>query len=245
MKLVDFKKSITLSTLIIGALGAAANAQTSAPSTSLKTLGNYRPSVIPSEQEAQRIYQSMPTKTFKGSSGCFQRAHNWSYDLSRNNGIQSMKVFLFFTERYKREFDYEWMYHVAPLMPVRMNDGSISEMVFDPTFVTAPSWISGEDRKFFDNKPVSIERWIRYFVFPQTECPVVENYQDYFDYQERHYCYIMKTPMYTYIPENIDSESEVRTWWREGDLKQMKRAYKLDLNIDFNIDLNLNLGINN
>jgi hypothetical protein len=85
--------------------------------------------------------------------------------------------------------------------------------------------------KFFDHRPISIQKWIGYFIFPKVECPVVENYSDYFNYQERYYCYIMKTPMFTYIPENIEAETEVRTSWREGDLLQMKKALKLEYRI--------------
>lgn len=194
----------------------------------LKTLSGYQPTVISSNETAKAIYDSLPTKIFRPSSGCYQRAHHWSFRLNNLQSIKSMKVFLFFTERYKREFDYEWMYHVAPLIPVKQPDGSIEEMVFDPTFVTAPSWTSPEEMKFFDHRPIPIQKWIGYFIFPKVECPVVENYEDYFNYQERYYCYIMKTPMYTYIPENIESENEVRTEWREGDLLQMKKALKLE-----------------
>jgi len=233
MKFVNFGLNHFTAALIITGTGMM-----TVHGQSLKTLGNFQPTILKSPTQAEGIYQNLPTKTFKGGSGCYQRAHNWSYDLYQSSSIKSMKVFLFFTERYKREFDYEWMYHVAPLIPVRQKDGSIEEMVFDPTFVTAPSWITPENSKFFDNKPISIKRWIRYFVFPDVECPVVENYRDYFEYQERFYCYIMKTPMFTYIPENIESEDEVRTNWREGDLKQMKKAYKLDLKLDLNLDLN-------
>jgi hypothetical protein len=194
----------------------------------LKTLGTFQPTLLPSESFAQGIYSLMPTSSFKASSGCFQRAHHWAFQLSARNNIKSMKVFLFFTERYKREFDYEWMYHVAPLMPVQKADGSTEELVFDPTFINTPSWATGEEAKNYDNKPISISAWIKYFISPEVECPVIENYQDYFNYQERYYCYIMKTPMFTYIPANIETETEVRNSWRSGDLEQMKKALKLE-----------------
>lgn len=217
-----FKLSI-VAALVAGATALSAQAQT------LKTLGKYQATVIESESKALSLYNSLPTAPFKSSSGCFQRAHNWSFQLSRwPNQINSMKVFLFFTERYKREFDYEWMYHVAPLIPVKMANGSVEEMVFDPTFVNAPSWATGEERNNYDNKPVSIDTWKKYFIFPDVECPVVENFNDYFNYQERYYCYIMKTPMFTYIPANLEEETEVRTGWREGDMDQMKKAFKLE-----------------
>jgi len=210
---------IALSALSFG--GSLAHAQ-----STLKTLEGYQPTLLPTEGEALSIYQQLPTTPFKGSSGCFQRAHNWAYQLSSQKNIKSMKVFLFFTERYKREFDYEWMYHVAPLIPVQKTDGSVEEMVFDPTFINTPSWADSSDTTKYDNKPISINEWIKYFIFPNVECPVVENYQDYFDFQERYYCYIMKTPMYTYIPANLEEEKEVRTNWWPGDLQQMKKAYK-------------------
>lgn len=227
MNSVNVKMNIAAAAIALGTLGMGLSVH----AQDLKTLSGFQPTVIPSNNAAEALYRSLQTKEFKASSGCYQRAHNWAFRMSNRLSIKSMKVFLFFTERYKREFDYEWMYHVAPLVPVKQPDGSIQELVLDPTFVTAPSWITSENLQYFDNKPVSIERWTRYFIYPKVECPVVENYSDYFDYQERYYCYVMKTPMYTYIPENVESETEVRTQWREGDLKQMKNAYKLEFRL--------------
>lgn len=208
---------------LVSVTALSAGAQPSTPPS--KSLGDYQATVIGSEEEALHLYQSLPTAPFKSTSGCFQRAHNWAYQLSNQN-INSMKVFLFFTQRYQREFDYEWMYHVAPLLPVKKADGSVEEMVFDPTFVNAPSWAEGEEAKSYDQKPISVKEWTKYFIFPETECPVVESYQDYVDYQERYYCYLIKTPMFTYIPANLEVETEVRKTWWEGDLDQMKRAFK-------------------
>lgn len=205
----------------------------SAKAQQINSLGSYQPSVIESEKAALGLYQKLPTENFKGSSGCFQRAHNWSYQLATRNNINSMKIFLFFTTRYQREFDYEWAYHVAPLLPVKKADGSVEEQVFDPTFVNTPSWETGEARNNYDNKPISVKEWSKYFIFPEAECPIVDNYQDFADYQERYYCYIIKTPMFTYIPRSIDQtdvlyEPSVRTSWRSGDLDQMKKAFKLE-----------------
>lgn len=218
MKSLWSKFCLALGAVLLTGLGA--QAQTS----------SYQPSVLPSESIALRMYQSLPTKVFKGSSGCFQRAHNWSFQLSQRYNINSMKVFLFFTHRYQREFGYEWWYHVAPMIPVRTSTGAIEEMVFDPTFVTAPSWATGSERLKYDNKPISIQQWTRYFISPNVECPVVENYADFEKYQERYYCYIMKAPMFTYIPANMEAQ-ENRTTWNKLDLEQMKKAYKLEYRI--------------
>lgn len=234
-------------------LTGAANAQTlnqslvPSPYSTLKTLAGFQPSVISSEYDAKKIYDSMPTDIFKGRSGCFQRAHNWSYDLNQNRGVKSMKVFLFFTRRYQREFDYDWAYHVAPLIPVRMNDGSIQEMVFDPTFTSRPTWVDASKKDQYDDKPIPVSEWIKYFIYPNVECPLVDNYDDYFNFQDRYYCYIMKAPMYNYIPDNFaddltgksgslnnkdstwfDKSTQTRVFWRAGDIEQMKKAYTAD-----------------
>lgn len=192
----------------------------------LKTLKGYTPSVLKSKEQAQEIYNLLPTTIFKGRSGCFQRAHNWAYDLNRRYGLNSMKVFMFFTHRYQREFGYEWFYHVAPVFPVKVKqvDGSekIEEMVFDPTFTSAPAGSRYVDN--YDNGPVTVKQWTKYFIYPELDCPVVENYQDFENFQEQYYCYLVKTPMYTYIPEDIEKETTVRNHWNPDNLKNMKLA---------------------
>ena len=238
------------------AFGSSAHAQqllnpslVANPYSSLKTLTGYQPSVLASEADAKLVYDSMPTDTFKGKSGCFQRAHNWAFDLDQNRSIKSMKVFLFFTSRYQREFDYDWAYHVAPLIPVQMADGTTQEMVFDPTFTSRPSWVDASKQANYDQKPIPVAEWVKYFIFPDVECPLVDNYDDYFNNQERYYCYTMKAPMYNYIPDNFDTDLEALTpvkdqaewnknWsffnvanqtrsdWRKGDVEQMKKAFK-------------------
>lgn len=197
------------------------------PYSTLKTLQGYEPSILGSEADALSLYQSMPTGIFKAKSQCHQRAHHWAYyNFHQARGLKTMKVYLFFTDRYKREFDYEWGYHVAPLIPVRLADGTIEEQVFDPTFTSMPSWEDEENAHRYDNKPVPVSEWIKYFIYPEVECPVVENYNDYWNYQDRYYCYLMKTPMFNYIPDSLETETGPRTGWREGDLLEMRNGLK-------------------
>lgn len=223
---MSFLKLFTLS-LTLGLAGLT-GAQAQEYST-LKTLRGYQPTILESPEVAQKVYNLLPTEIFTGRSGCFQRAHQWSYMLNQKYGIKSMKVFLFFTHRYQREFNYNWFYHVAPVIPVRVQqaDGSyaVEERVFDPTFVTAPN--TSERYRDYDSGPISIERWIKYFIYPDLECPLVENYADYEKYQEQYYCYIMKTPMFTYIPANLETETRVRAAWDPQNLDNMKLALPL------------------
>ena len=230
--------------LFLGSLNAASaqvtlnNAALPSPYSSMPTLNGYQPSLIASEQSAEALYADLPTSVFEGNSGCYQRAHVWANQMNKDYGIKSMKVFMFFSNRYKREFHYKWSYHVAPLIPVMQADGTIEEMVFDPTFTSAPSW--AKDQSVYDNKPVSIQAWSRYFIFPDVECKVVNSYDDYFNNQDQYYCFIMKAPMYEYSPESFiddlsgasgargsgwfNSATGVRTGFRQGDQDNMVKG---------------------
>jgi hypothetical protein len=216
------------------------NAALPNPYSSLNTVNGYQPSLVASEQSAEAIYRLLPTSIFKGTSGCYQRAHVWANQLNNQYGLKSMKVFLFFSDRYRREFSYGWTFHVAPLIPVKKADGTIEEMVFDPTFTSAPSWASPRDVSLYDNKPVSIHEWTRYFMYPDVECKVVSSYHEYFDNQDRYYCFIMKTPMYNYSPTDFDGDiagstgsrgsdwfnasTGVRNGFRQGDVDNMVKG---------------------
>ena len=63
---------------------------------------------------------------------------------------------------------------------------------------------------------------------------VVENYNDYWNFQNRYYCFIIKAPMYNYIPDTLKVnkvETTVRTDWREGDIVRDVHALWLDESI--------------
>ncbi len=212
------------------------------PYSNLQSIRGYQPSLLASEEDANRLYKQMPTSIFTRRSGCYQRAHYWSHEMFNSLGMKSMKVFLFFTTRYQREFDYHWSFHVAPLIPVKLADGSIEERVFDPVFVSPPSWVRPTDIKRFDARPITISQWTRYFIFPKTECPLIETYEEYLNHQELTYCFVMKTPMFTYSPIDFerdrsgesgsigsawyDQAAGIRTGWRPGDLDNMMKGLK-------------------
>ena len=213
-----------------------------APYSTLRSIQGFQPSLLASEESAKALYNQMPTSIFTRRSGCYQRAHYWSHEMFNTLGLRSMKVFLFFTNRYRREFDYQWSFHVAPLIPVKLADGTIEERVFDPVFVSPPSWVRPEDVKRYDSRPITIREWARYFIYPKTECPLIETYEEYLNHQELTYCFVMKTPMFTYSPIDFerdrtgksgsigstwyDPKLQVRTHWRQGDLDNMMKALK-------------------
>jgi hypothetical protein len=202
----------------------AAQAQDDLQLHSLKSLSGYTATVIDSQNEARKIYNELPLNIFKSKSQCHQRAHYWSVGLEKNKKIRSLKAYIFFTDRYNREFDYDWDYHVAPALVVH-DSGKHQVLVLDPTFVSAPRNATAEEKMRFHNGPVTLSEWADYFVFPTKDrnfhCPIIDEYRQFSRFQELHYCYILLTPMYNYIPDSLAVETSPRTEWRTGDLREM------------------------
>ena len=216
-----------------------ANSKLANPYSSLKTLAQYQPSLFASEESALAAYKLLPTEIFRDKSQCYQRAHVWAHLLDEQFGIKSMKVYLYFTDRYRREFDYSWYFHTAPIIPTLMKDGTIQDLVFDPTFTSTPH---GEETANYSDKPIPISEWVHYFIYPKAECKTVDNYADFEENQDAYYCYIMKAPMYNFNPNNFKFDSQgkgnlsrdpqydpvhqIRTGWRAEDLANMRDGLK-------------------
>lgn len=81
----------------------------------IDAMESYHTSSIESEQLLSSMFKSLNTnyKRFK-TTQCFNRAHYWSYQMYRDHGVYSQKVFIYFTKKYKREIHGAWWFHVAP-----------------------------------------------------------------------------------------------------------------------------------
>lgn len=147
----------------------------------------YSPSLITSG-EAESTFKSFNSRSRRRAQ-CYNRAHIWAYESFKNRSLRSMKVFMFFTLKYIREYRYKWWFHVAPL--TRVSDGiTTQEMVLDPIFMEGP---------------VGLREWSDYFIQPKTECPVAEKYSDYENLHYREYCVFMKAPMYFWQPRDLEA----------------------------------------
>lgn len=152
-----------------------------------KNLAPEPPSIV-SETEAQDVFQSM-NPNYRRRSQCFNRAHVWTYETFQSKGIHLMKVFMFFTSKYIREYRYRWWFHVSPFAIVETN-GEKRESILDHTFM---------------NGPVGPKEWSDHFIEPRTPCPTVNRYSDYSNHQYDHYCYFMKVPMYFWQPRHLEA----------------------------------------
>jgi hypothetical protein len=124
-----------------------------------------------------------------------------------------MKVFMFFTAKYIRDYHYRWWFHVSPFSYVE-DKGIVRESILDFRFMQGP---------------VSPKEWSDQFIGPKSECPTVKKYSDYSDHQYEHYCYFMKVPMYFWQPRHLEAleagASPPETFIREEVLSAYSQAF--------------------
>lgn len=173
-------------------------------------LRQFAPTELQSKEEAAELFDSMLNDGDKRRSQCFKRAHMWAFDMWSKLGINSQKQFIFYTTRYIQLEDFDWWFHVAPLVVVNGQD-----YVLDGTFM---------------NKPVTVLEWRNFFLkSPKISCPVITDYKEYEKSQWSKLCFLMKTPMYYFSPldiQNRDLRGEPRNHWVLEELQDARRAFK-------------------
>ncbi len=173
-------------------------------------LRQFAPSDLQSTEKLGTLFENMMNDGDRTRSQCFKRAHMWAYDLWSQLGINSQKVFIFYTRRYIDLEDFEWWFHVAPLLVA-----GGEEYVMDGTFM---------------KNPVTLDHWQKFFIKSEKiTCPVVERYNDFKDNQWSRLCYLMKVPMYYLSPldiENRDTKGELKNHWVLEELQDARRAFK-------------------
>ena len=146
----------------------------------------YTPTVVGSDDEATEIFNELNPNA-NSKSECYNRAHVWTYEEKLKRDLNSMKVFLFFTYRYIREYNYGWWFHVAPFLMVKQGTTTM-EQVTDPEFTSSPQ---------------AMKDWTDIFIAPKVDCPVIQKYSDYEQHQEAQYCYRVKVSMHYWQPRDI------------------------------------------
>lgn len=173
-------------------------------------LRQFAPTDLQSVEEANDIFKNMLNDGDKRFSECFKRAHMWAYDMWSNLGIRSEKIFIFFTKRYAILEEFEWWFHVAPLVSVAGED-----YVLDGTFMS---------------KPVPLKEWKDYFIkSSEITCPMIDRYQEFEEHQWSRLCYLMKVPMYFLSPLNIqnrDKRGVDRNHWVLEELQDARKSFK-------------------
>jgi hypothetical protein len=173
-------------------------------------LRQFAPTDLQTMAKATSVFNNLLNDGDKGRSQCFKRAHMWSFDMWSQMGIQSEKLFIFWSKRYQILEEFDWWFHVAPMVTV-----AGEEYVMDGTFMS---------------KPITVNEWKNYFI--KTEkitCPVIENYQQFEAGHWNRLCFLMKVPMYYFSPLNIearDKQGVERNHWELEELQDARKAFK-------------------
>lgn len=143
---------------------------------------SFEPSVI-SEQEVNSVFKRM-RRNYQYDSQCYNRAHVWAYEEFQKTGLKSMKLFLFFTSRYIRNYRYKWWFHVSPMTVSEQGDRVI-------------------DRRYTSG-PRTKDNWTKNFIYSGRKCPEVNRYYDYRNNQQKEDCYLIPVSMYFWQPRDIE-----------------------------------------
>lgn len=183
---------------------------------SVDPMTNYSPSNVKSDDLARKIFSSLNVKT-KRSSQCFNRAHIWAKQMFDNFNVKSMKIFLFYTKRFRREVSNKWWFHVAPMINV---NGQLKVM----------------DREF-TRKPITDKRWEEIFTGKMDNpgnyrCKRISHIKDFYDAYntENEFCNIIHTSMFYRSPNDmkrLDKTGEEQKKWLDWEIKAAaKEAFK-------------------
>jgi hypothetical protein len=176
-------------------------------------IDNFHMSTLSSMKEATKLFKTQKSRT-RNRSQCYNRAHVWTYELSKrlteqsNERFKPGKVWMFFTKKYIREFRYRWWFHVTPTTKVR---GAHEDIALDRTYT---------------KQPTPLTDWKNLFIKNRAFCPTVKYYSSYRKNQWSHYCYLIKSSMYYWQPfniENLEKGKKEKTEWKRYELK---RAYR-------------------
>lgn len=169
----------------------------------------FTPTVLPGLDAAKTIF-----KSFRGRpnswSQCYNRAHVWAFESKKQFQLDSMKVFIFYTRKYIREYNFDWWFHVAPFTLIQAGD-STEERVLDPRYAKSP---------------LKFKEWTDLFMRNKVTCPVIKKYSDYENNEEASYCYLLMESMYYLQPldlDNLERYGVVKSQWLNYEIR---RAYR-------------------
>jgi hypothetical protein len=144
---------------------------------------SYEPTMVSGTTEASKIFRRM-RRDYQNKSQCYNRAHIWAHEEYKKTGLKSMKLFLFFTSRYIRNYRYKWWFHVAPMVNTPSGD-----LVLDRRYSRVPQYK---------------DTWTKDYIYSGRKCPIVSKYYDYRNNQGKEDCYLIPVSMYFWQPRDIE-----------------------------------------
>lgn len=152
-----------------------------------KFTDDYVPTTIKDMDTAKKYFRE--ARYNPKESQCFNRAMVWTYEWWKAHSLKSRKVLIFFTRNFIRRFNFEWWFHIAPLVYV-MENGKVVEKVMDRKYTSGP---------------LDMLKWAKIFLrgVDPTTCPMITRYSEYADYPYTGNCMLTRTHMFTYQPADL------------------------------------------
>ena len=176
-------------------------------------LENYTPTVLTSMTQAQELFDFLDAYAAKRRSQCFNRAHVWSYEIDVKKGVKTKKNFIFYTQKYRKQINKKWWFHVAPTVVVNNED-----IFLDWTFT---------------DEPMNRNAWEGIFVKPLKKrlgetfnCEKIDRMSTYRNRTTTDWCFHLETSMYYWGPLQIDyleMNKEKKLEWDMGELNAARR----------------------
>jgi hypothetical protein len=170
-------------------------------------MSTYVPTTIASMEVAQKYHRE--ARRNPKDSQCFNRGQVWTYEMWKNHSVKSKKIWVYFTRTYIRRYNFEWWFHIAPMVNV-MHEGKVVERVMDIKYTRGP---------------IDIQRWTNIFMRNDAVCRVIDKFSDYADYPYTGECYIQRSNMYVYQPADLQM---LEAWGYKKDnwrMEEVKAAY--------------------
>jgi len=195
--------------------------------SNLTPMTGYKASNVESYDKAMEIFNSLNGKT-KWFSQCFNRAHIWAKQMYDNYQVDSMKILIYYTKKYRAEVSKKWWFHIAPMIDV---NGQYYVM----------------DREF-TREPVTDSKWESIFTkkMGNTDyrCKKIDNIKEFYDEDNTNneFCNIQHTSMYYWEPNDmskLDKSGVEKTKWVNWELRvASKEAFKKWRNVFKEIKVN-------
>lgn len=148
----------------------------------------YVPTTVESMEVAKKYHKE--ARLYAKDSQCFNRAMVWSYEWWKKHSLKSNKILIYWTRNYIRRYNFQWWFHIAPLLNV-MDNEKVVERVMDIKYTKGP---------------LSIQQWTNIFMRNKAVCRVITKYSEYADYPYTGDCYIQRTNMYVLQPADLQME---------------------------------------
>jgi hypothetical protein len=175
---------------------------------------SYVPDIMRSYNKSLGIFKLM-RRDFDRNGECFNRAHIWSYEENQRSGLNSMKIFMFFTERYIRKYKFHWWFHVTPMVYVQNKQSPYTL-----------------DRRY-NSGPRTTKTWSDTFIKSKLRCPKVKRYDDFWLNQKKNDCYHLHASMYYLIPRDLEKRDLTGLEKSGFDENEISKAYKNGFNVTY------------